>query len=93
MTKKELIQKIAEANAGLSQGTIADIVTALFDAIKSEISGDGEKFTQNKFGTFSKIQRGARDGKNPKTGAKIKIPASFSVNFKASEKLKEAINK
>ena len=58
--------------------------------VKSLKKKDG-KVTLVGFGTFSKIRRKARKGRNPQTGETIKIKASNAVKFKAGKKLKDAI--
>ena len=90
MTKAELIEKMAtdakitKAAAGAALGSFIDGVTK---ALKKK---DG-KVTLVGFGTFSKGRRKARKGRNPQTGAEIKIKASNVVKFKAGKKLKDAV--
>ena len=53
----------------------------------------GDKIQLVGFGTFEVAKRAAREGKNPQTGAKIKIPASKASKFKAGKALKDTVNK
>ncbi|HCM92176.1 MAG TPA: HU family DNA-binding protein, partial [Lachnospiraceae bacterium] len=53
----------------------------------------GDKVQLVGFGTFEVGKRAAREGKNPQTGAKIKIPASKAPKFKAGKALKDTVNK
>jgi DNA-binding protein HU-beta len=76
--------KITKAAAGAARASFIDGVTK---ALKKK---DG-KLTLVGFGTFSTGRRKARKGRNPQTGAKIKIKASTVVKFKASKKLKDAV--
>lgn len=63
----------------------------MFEAIGAALAR-GEEFTQIGFGSFSVTERAAREGRNPKTGEPIQIPASKAPSFKAGKKLKEAVN-
>jgi DNA-binding protein HU-beta len=89
MTKAELVAKIAsEAGITKSQAekAVDGFVSAVFDALAA-----GDKITLVGFGTFSVVARSQREGRNPRTGAKIKIPASKAVKFKAGKTLSEKI--
>jgi DNA-binding protein HU-beta len=90
MNKTELIAAIAE-EAGLTK---ADAGKAL-DAITSSVTGalkQGDSVTLIGFGTFKVSKRAARTGRNPQTGAEIKIAASNSPAFTAGKALKDAVN-
>jgi DNA-binding protein HU-beta len=90
MNKSELIDAIAE-NSGLSK---ADSGRAL-DAMISSVSGalkDNDQVTIVGFGTFLVRQRSARTGRNPQTGAEIKIAAANVPAFKPGKALKDAVN-
>jgi len=90
MTKAELIEKMAK-DAGITKvaaGTaLASFTTSVTKALKKK---DG-KVTLVGFGTFSKVRRKARKGRNPQTGETIKIKASNVVKFKAGKALKDAV--
>jgi len=85
MNKAELIDAVA-ANTGLSK---ADVKKAL-DGFTSAIEGalkNGDRVSLVGFGSWSVTQRAARTGRNPKTGAEIKIGAKNVVRFKAGAEL------
>lgn len=90
MNKGDLIKTVADT-AGVSQGQATDAVQAVFDTIEKTLkSGDKASFVG--FGTFSTTHRAARDGRNPATGATIKIKAKTVVKFKPGKGLAEAVN-
>ncbi|ABC27460.1 MULTISPECIES: HU family DNA-binding protein [Hahella] len=91
MRKPELAAAIA-ARTNLSKSKAAEVLNALTDEIADAVSRN-ETVSLIGFGTFSQRNRSARTGKNPKTGAAIKIPASKTVGFKAGKLLKDAVNK
>lgn len=90
MTKAELIEKMA-SDAKISKvaagAALASFTTNVTKALKKK---DG-KVTLVGFGTFAKVRRKARKGRNPQTGEPIKIKAHNVVTFKAGKKLKDAI--
>jgi DNA-binding protein HU-beta len=88
MTKEELIEAVAKGCC--SKREAADAVNAVFDAITKALS-KGQKVALTGFGTFSVSKRAARMGVNPRTGAKIKIPATKVPKFKAGKTLKDAV--
>ncbi len=90
MNKNDLVAVVAE-NSELSKADSTKAVDAVFDAITSTLkSGDEVRLVG--FGTFSVAQRAASEGRNPRTGEKIKIPASKQPKFKAGKGLKDAVN-
>ncbi|HSM90270.1 MAG TPA: HU family DNA-binding protein [Desulfobacterales bacterium] len=91
MTKADLVNAIAE-QAGLSKADAEKALKAFTGAVTQALKA-GEKVSLVGFGTFSVGQRAARTGKNPQTGAKIKIAAAKSPKFKAGKALKDAVNK
>ncbi|MBT3281059.1 MAG: HU family DNA-binding protein [Campylobacteraceae bacterium] len=90
MTKSELIDVMAE-KAGLSKKDAGAALNAFTDAVTETLS-KGDKLALIGFGTFSTSSRAAREGRNPSTGAAMKIAASTVAKFKAGSKLKEAVN-
>jgi DNA-binding protein HU-beta len=90
MTKAELVEKIAQ-KAGFTKADAERAVAAFVAAVTEGVKKEG-KVTLVGFGTFEKRKRGARMGRNPQTGATVKIPARNVVAFKAGSKLKEAVN-
>ncbi len=90
MNKGDLIDVVAE-KSGISKAQAGDAVAAVFGAIEGSLK-KGDKAAFIGFGTFSTSQRAARDGRNPATGATIKIPAKTMIKFKAGKALSEAVN-
>ncbi|MBF0542541.1 MAG: HU family DNA-binding protein [Nitrospirae bacterium] len=90
MNKSELITQISTA-AKLTKVQAEKALDATIDSI-IKITKEGQKVTLVGFGTFSISNRAAREGRNPQTGAKIKIPASKSPKFTAGKAYKEAVN-
>jgi len=90
MTKDELVEKIA-GDAGISKKEGAAALKAVISGV-SEALSKGDGLTLVGFGTFSVSQRSARTGRNPQTGATIKIAASKGVKFKPGKALKDAVN-
>lgn len=89
MRKPELAAAVAD-KTGLSRDKASEVITALTDQI-SAAAARGEDVTLVGFGTFNIRRREARDGRNPQTGATIRIPASKTVGFKAGKALKDAV--
>ena len=89
MRKPELAASVAE-QTGLTRDKASEVITAVTDQI-SAAAARGEDITLIGFGTFNIRSREARDGRNPQTGASIRIPASKTVGFKAGKSLKDAI--
>ncbi|MFZ5796838.1 MAG: HU family DNA-binding protein [Thermodesulfobacteriota bacterium] len=91
MNKGELVEKVAK-NCGLSKSSADDAVNTVMGAIADALT-NGDKVTLVGFGTFAVAERAAREGRNPKTGEKMNIPASKGVKFKAGSKLTEGLKK
>ncbi len=90
MNLNDLKDAVAE-KAGISKADAGTAVSAVLDTI-SETLTKGEKIALLGFGNFEISERSARDGRNPQTGATIKIAASKAVKFKAGKALKESVN-
>ena len=90
MTKAELIEKMAN-EAGISKVAANEALNSFVDGVTKALKKKDGKVTLVGFGTFQKISRKARKGRNPQTGESIKIKASKSVKFKPGKKLKDAI--
>ncbi len=90
MNKGDLVKVIADA-AGVTNAKASETLSAVLEGIRKTLK-KGEKVTLIGFGTFSTKKRAKRDGRNPSTGAKIKIPAKTLVNFKAGKDLSDAVN-
>ncbi len=90
MNKNDLIAQVAD-KADLTKASAGAAVDAVFDTIAGALkSGDEVKVIG--FGNFSVTKRAASEGRNPRTGEKIKIPASKAPKFKAGKGLKDAVN-
>ena len=89
MTKAELVAKIA-SEAGITKSQAEKALNGFISAVSDALSG-GDKFTLVGFGTFSVMARSQREGRNPRTGEVIKIPASKVVRFKAGKTLSEKV--
>jgi DNA-binding protein HU-beta len=89
MNKGELIEKYAE-KTGETKAASGKAVDALLDSIKTGLKKSGEVAIAG-FGSFRVERRAAREGRNPKTGEKIKIPAKKVVKFTAGKTLKEHV--
>jgi DNA-binding protein HU-beta len=90
MNKGELIDAIANG-AGLTKADSGRALEALITAVEKALK-KGDTVSVIGFGTFSVRKRAARKGRNPRTGAEIKIKASKTPAFKAGKALKDAIN-
>ena len=90
MTKAELVQKMAK-DAGISKAAANKALNSFQDSVKKALKKKDGKVTLVGFGTFSKARRKARKGRNPQTGATIKIKASNTVRFKPGKALKDAV--
>ncbi len=90
MNKNDLVASVA-ASGGMSKADAAKCVDTVINAIVQALSG-GNEVRLVGFGTFSVVQRKASEGRNPRTGEKIFIPASKQPKFKAGKGLKQAVN-
>jgi DNA-binding protein HU-beta len=90
MNKAEFTSAVADG-AELSKADAGRAVDAVIEVIKKALK-NGETVTLVGFGTFSVRKRAARQGRNPQTGATIKIKASKNPAFKAGKALKDAVN-
>ena len=89
MNKTELVAAMAD-NAKLTKKDAEALLSAFTDVVAKELK-KGEKVQLVGFGTFEVAKRAARKGRNPQTGAEIKIAASKSPKFKAGKALKDAV--
>ena len=90
MTKAELVEDVARA-AELTKKDAERLVELVFESI-IETLNNGEKIELRGFGSFRVRERGARRGRNPKTGAPVDIPAKRVPYFKPGKEMKELIN-
>lgn len=91
MNKSELIDAVASA-ADLTKASAGRAVDATVAAITAALKS-GDTVTLIGFGTFKVSKRAAREGRNPRTGATLKIAARKAPAFTAGKALKEAVNK
>lgn len=89
MNKAELVAKLAE-DAGITKTQANDVLNSFVEAITKTLKS-GDKVTLVGFGTFSVSKRAARTGRNPQTGAAIKIKAKKVARFKAGKELSAKI--
>ena len=91
MNKAELVGTIAKRTGG-TKAAVETTLDALMDTVTGVLS-KGESVALVGFGTFSMGRRAARKGRNPATGAEIRIPAAKVAKFAAGAKLKKAVNR
>ncbi|MCP4262292.1 MAG: HU family DNA-binding protein [Planctomycetes bacterium] len=90
MTKTELIDKVS-SDAKLPKADAGKAVNAVVDTISRALK-KGDSVTLVGFGTFSVSKRKARDGRNPRTGEKMKIPAAKVPKFAAGKGLRDLVS-
>ena len=90
MTKAELIEQMAK-DAKISKTAAGKALDAFIEGVTQSLKKKDGKVTLVGFGTFSKVRRKARKGRNPQTGEAIKIKAKNVVKFKAGKKLQDAV--
>ncbi|MCI1710211.1 MAG: HU family DNA-binding protein [Chiayiivirga sp.] len=90
MNKSDFVGNVADA-AEISKAEAARVIDAVIDTITKALK-KGETVSLVGFGTFDVRKRAARQGRNPQTGATIKIKASKNPAFKAGKALKDAVN-
>lgn len=89
MTKTDLVEKIA-SKTGLTKKAAADALEAMLETVSGALAS-GDKVTITGFGTFLVRSRRERMGRNPQTGAPLKIPATKIPAFTAGKALKAAV--
>jgi DNA-binding protein HU-beta len=90
MTKAELVEKMA-ADASISKVAATAALNSFMDNVTTALKKKNGRVTLVGFGTFSKVRRKARKGRNPQTGEPIKIKACNVVKFRPGKKLREAV--
>jgi integration host factor subunit beta len=91
MTKSELVRKLAEANPQLHHHDVEVIVTLIFDQIAAALAR-GDRIELRGFGAFSVKHRGARIGRNPRTGASVQVAEKHTPFFRAGKQLHNQLN-
>ena len=90
MNKSELIDKVA-GQAGLTKSDAERAVNAFIGVVEGAVA-TGDKVTVPGFGAWSRTQRAARTGRNPRTGEPVQIPASKAVKFSVGADFKKKVN-
>ena len=90
MNKSDLVAKIA-ARSGLPVASARRALEAMLESI-GEALAEGDRVQLVGFGSFRVTERNAREGRNPKTGDVIQIPASKTPSFSAGAELKKVVN-
>jgi DNA-binding protein HU-beta len=95
MNKAQLVEainkKAAEQGINHSKKVIEEVLSTTLEVIVDAVAS-GEKVTLVGFGSFEKRERKEREGRNPKTGAKMMIPATFVPAFSAGKTFKERVH-
>ncbi len=91
MNKGELVDKVAE-KSGVTKKQADMVLSAAIEAIMETVS-DGDKVTLVGFGSFERRDRKEREGRNPKTGETMVIPATKVPAFSAGKQFKEMVSK
>ena len=89
MNKLELVQTVA-AKTGQTKRASEEMLDTILNTIKDSVS-DGDKVTLVGFGTFAMLERSARQGRNPRTGQAIQIPAKKVPRFIPGKEFKDAV--
>jgi len=91
MTKSELIERVSERVPHISKKDTEVVVNTIFDSMTDALRS-GKRIEIRGFGSFQVKVREAREGRNPKTGEEVKIPAKRTPFFKVGKELKERID-
>lgn len=89
MTQTAIVSTLAD-KTGLKKSEVKSIIDAMTELATSEVKKNGE-FTVPGFGKLKKTNRKAREGRNPATGAIIKIPAKTTVKFSVGKAMKDSV--
>lgn len=89
MTKADLVDQIA-ARASMTKASAERVLNSFLESVKEGLAQEG-KLTLMGFGTFAVESRKARQGRNPRTGETITIPAAKMVKFRPGKMLKDAV--
>ncbi|CAK0759576.1 DNA-binding protein HU [Azospirillaceae bacterium] len=90
MNQAELIDSVVAAS-GLSKGDATRVVHEVFQKIASTL-GKGDEVRISGFGTFVAAERAEREGRNPRTGETVTIPASKTAKFRPAKPLRDGLN-
>ena len=89
MTQTAIVSTLAD-KTGLKKSEVKSVIDAITELATSEVKKNGE-FTVPGFGKLKKTNRKAREGRNPATGAIIKIPAKTTVKFSVGKAMKDSV--
>lgn len=92
MTKAQIIERVSEQVTGLTKRQAEIVVNTIFNSIRQSLQR-GDKTEIRGFGSFRLRSRRMKEGRNPKTGATVAVPAKKVPFFKAGKELKELMNK
>ena len=92
MTKAQIIERVSEQVTTLTKRQAEIVVNKIFDCIRDSL-GNRNKTEIPGFGSFRLRARRMKEGRNPKTGATVAVPAKRVPFFKAGKELKELLNK
>ena len=92
MTRKELIERLAMVHGSLAREQAEIVVKTLLAQMSESLAG-GERIEIRGFGSFQVKVREAREGRNPKTGEEVHIPAKRTPFFKVGKELKEMVDR
>jgi nucleoid DNA-binding protein len=91
VTKSDLVKNVTDKVDDITASKTSDVINAVFESITEGLE-IGDKYNQERFGTFKVVRRAPRKGRNPRTGEEIQIPAKNAVKFVTSGILKDKIN-
>ncbi len=91
MTKAQIIERLSEQVPTLTKRQAEIVVNTVFDSIRDSLR-NGDKTEIRGFGSFRLRSRRMKEGRNPKTGATVAVPAKKVPFFKAGKELKEMLN-
>ncbi len=91
MIKSELIEKLAEQNPHLYQKDVEDLVNAILDTVADALA-QGNRVELRGFGVFTAKRRGARAGRNPRSGGMVAVPEKVYPMFKTSREMLRRLN-
>src|SRR3954449_1937886 len=91
MLKSELIEKLAEQNPHLYRQDVEDIVNAILDTVADALA-QGYRVELRGFGVFTTKRRGARAGRNPRSGAVVAVSEKAVPTFKMSREMLRRLN-
>ena len=91
MIRSELLNTLAKDNPGLKSEEIEQVVDIFFDEIAQRLA-EGGRVELRGFGAFSTRERGARTGRNPRTGESVDVPAKRVPYFRPGKEMRRALN-